>query len=131
MGISDKLPGMKPGSTVRNIVVGVVYFFVIIGVLGAMGGPDETSSDDTAPESDADTDEMEDQDEQSSDDSSEDSSDAENSGSGDSGESSSESSSNTYSIRVQYSGDWSGSIAAGGSSRSVDGSGEQTFDVEG
>ncbi|WP_143823805.1 DUF6517 family protein [Halosegnis longus] len=37
----------------------------------------------------------------------------------------------TYQVRIQYTGEWSGSIGGDGSVRSVDGSGEQTFDIEG
>lgn len=36
----------------------------------------------------------------------------------------------TYQVRIQYTGEWSGSIGGDGSVRSVDGSGEQTFDIE-
>ncbi|WP_280536612.1 hypothetical protein [Halopenitus sp. POP-27] len=36
-----------------------------------------------------------------------------------------------YQVRVRYDGEWSGSISGDGSSRSVDGSGTETFDVDG
>lgn len=36
-----------------------------------------------------------------------------------------------YSVRIQYSGDWQGSIATGGQSRSVEGSGTTTYDISG
>lgn len=50
--------------------------------------------------------------------------------SGDSNGDSSESST-TFSVRIEYNGDWSGSIGGDGSTRSVDGSGTETFDIEG
>lgn len=42
MSLSEKIPGMKPGSTVRNITLAFVYAFVLIGVLGAAGDDGET-----------------------------------------------------------------------------------------
>lgn len=36
-----------------------------------------------------------------------------------------------YQVRVQYDGEWTGSVGGDGSSRSVDGSGTQTFSIEG
>lgn len=47
MALSEKIPGMKPGSWIRNIVLGVVYLFVILIILGALAG---SPSDDGAPE---------------------------------------------------------------------------------
>ncbi|WP_324757125.1 hypothetical protein [Haloarcula montana] len=38
---------------------------------------------------------------------------------------------NGYQVRISYDGEWSGSIGGGGSTRSVDGSGTQTLDVQG
>lgn len=46
-------------------------------------------------------------------------------------ETDSEPTDSTYAVRISYDGDWSGSIAGDGSSRSVDGSGTETFDVDG
>ncbi|MFC6873639.1 hypothetical protein [Halobellus marinus] len=37
----------------------------------------------------------------------------------------------SFSVRIQYSGEWQGSVGSGGSIRSVDGSGTETFDIEG
>jgi hypothetical protein len=37
----------------------------------------------------------------------------------------------SYQVKVQYDGEWTGSIAGDGSSRSVDGEGTETFDVKG
>jgi hypothetical protein len=37
----------------------------------------------------------------------------------------------TYQVRVTHDGQWSGSIATGDSSRTIDGSGTETIDVEG
>lgn len=53
--------------------------------------------------------------------------DSESDGSDSSG--SSGGSSSGYQIRVSYDGEWQGAINAGGSSRSVDGSGTETFDI--
>jgi hypothetical protein len=36
-----------------------------------------------------------------------------------------------HAVRIQYSGDWQGSIATGGQSRSVEGSGTTTYDISG
>lgn len=49
----------------------------------------------------------------------------ENGGSDDTGEEQS-----GFQVRVEYEGDWSGSISAGGSARSVDGSGTEVLDIE-
>lgn len=115
---------MKPGSTIRNIVLGAVYVFGVLMILGALGGGEDTTAD-AAPESDGNTDDLEqeqdsaDSSADNSDDSSEsgsdESSDTDSSESGDSDDSSS-SSSSTFSVHVDYSGDWSGSIAADDSS---------------
>lgn len=37
----------------------------------------------------------------------------------------------SYQVRISYDGEWSGSIGSGGSTRSVDGSGTETFDIDG
>ena len=42
-----------------------------------------------------------------------------------------EASSQTYQVRIIYDGDYSGTIAGDGSSRTVDGTGTRTFDVQG
>jgi hypothetical protein len=42
-----------------------------------------------------------------------------------------ESSDASYQVRIKYDGEWSGSVGGDGSSRSVDGSGTETFDVDG
>lgn len=61
--------------------------------------------------------------------SSEESTDAE--GSTESQSDSSGSDDSSYQVRISYDGDWSGSIGGDGSSRSVDGSGTETFDIDG
>jgi len=48
-----------------------------------------------------------------------------------SGSESAETASSSFSIKVIYKGDWQGSITADSSSRSVDGSGDQTISIEG
>lgn len=156
---------MRPGSLIRNILVGIVYFFGIMFILGALlgGAGTDSASDGGEPEADggseassggedsSDSGSGNDSDDSSSDDSSDsssdDSSDESQSDSSDSGSDddssesdsdddsdsseSSDSSSSAYSVRVIYGGEWAGSIAADGSSRSVDGSGEETFEIEG
>ena len=42
MSLSDRVPGMAPGSRIRNIIVGIVYIFVILAVIGAIIGPADT-----------------------------------------------------------------------------------------
>lgn len=37
----------------------------------------------------------------------------------------------TYEVRIEYSGEWRGSVAAGGSSRSIEGSGSETVGIDG
>ncbi|ELY67232.1 hypothetical protein [Natronococcus jeotgali] len=44
-------------------------------------------------------------------------------------EESDSSSSEDYTVRVYYSGEWSSSVRGDGSSRTIDGSGEETFDA--
>lgn len=52
MSLSEKIPGMKPGSTVRNIILGGVYLFLLMGILGAAGddGSSGESGADTSAE---------------------------------------------------------------------------------
>jgi hypothetical protein len=78
MSISEKLPGMRPGSTVRNLGVGIAYFFLVMMVLGALVGDDaddeggEATSDATADEEEeAAAAETEDEDDENADDSEE------------------------------------------------------------
>lgn len=60
MAISEKLPGMRPGSIVRNIAVGTVYFFGVLIVLGALvGGSGDTDDDESDIESESDEEELE------------------------------------------------------------------------
>lgn len=52
-GLAAKLPGMRPGSTGRNVAIGVVYAFaglMVLSVLAAVGsgGDLDTASDDNA-----------------------------------------------------------------------------------
>jgi hypothetical protein len=62
MGISDKVPGMKPGSTVRNIGVGIVYVFGIMMVFGAVA--DDPDDDGAEAEAEADEEELEEEQEE-------------------------------------------------------------------
>lgn len=52
-------------------------------------------------------------------------------GSGDDSSSGSESTGATFTVRVKYDGEWSGSVGSGGSVRSIDGSGTKTITIEG
>lgn len=38
MSLADRVPGMRPGARLRNIGVGIVYFFVFMFVVGALAG---------------------------------------------------------------------------------------------
>jgi len=49
----------------------------------------------------------------------------------DSSSSDSDSSDSSYQVRISYDGEWSGSISGDGSSRTVDGSGTETFNIDG
>lgn len=42
MALSDRVPGMAPGSRIRNVIVGIVYIFIILAVIGAIIGPADT-----------------------------------------------------------------------------------------
>lgn len=42
MSLSERIPGMRPGSTLRNIAVGMVYLLIISAVFG---GGDDTEAD--------------------------------------------------------------------------------------
>jgi hypothetical protein len=41
MTLSERIPGMRSGHTVRNIALGIVYLFVVMGVIGAVTSPSE------------------------------------------------------------------------------------------
>jgi len=84
----------------------------ITAIAGCSGEPDSQDSTDGGDSS-----------------SSEESTDAE--GSTESQSDSSGSDDSSYQVRISYDGDWSGSIGGDGSSRSVDGSGTETFDIDG
>jgi hypothetical protein len=43
MTLSERIPGMRSGHTVRNIALGIVYLFVVVGVIGAVASPPEES----------------------------------------------------------------------------------------
>lgn len=60
MGITDTLPGMRPGSTIKNILMAVVYFFGFMFLLGLLGvGGDVDDEDNTDAEAEADEEELE------------------------------------------------------------------------
>jgi hypothetical protein len=45
-GLAAKIPGMKPGSTLRNVAVGAILAVVILGILGAAAGGDSVDTND-------------------------------------------------------------------------------------
>jgi hypothetical protein len=45
-GIAGKIPLMKPGSTIRNAFVGILWVIVILAVIGALAGGDTGGDDD-------------------------------------------------------------------------------------
>lgn len=49
----------------------------------------------------------------------------------DSGSGSDGSSGSTFEVKVEYNGEWQGSVSAGGSSRSIEGTGSKTIDIDG
>jgi len=77
----------------------------ITGIAGCSGEPEGEPDDDSSEQS------TDGSSEQSTDDSSEQDS--------------------SYQVRINYDGEWSGSVGGEGSSRSVDGSGTETFDIDG
>jgi len=101
----------------RRKFLAVASTLTVTAIAGCSGDPDEQASEDTSDSS-------------SSDDGSTDTeSNSETESDGSSSDSSSSDSS--YQVRISYDGEWSGSIAGDGSSRTVDGSGTETFDVGG
>lgn len=59
MSLSERIPGMKPGHTTRNVALGVVYLLVISGALGASEDPDAGGPGNPNATADADTDSLE------------------------------------------------------------------------
>jgi hypothetical protein len=45
-GMSGRIPGMKPGSKIRNSLLGLIYIIVIMAVLSAALGGDDTNGND-------------------------------------------------------------------------------------
>ncbi len=46
MALSERIPGMRPGSTIRNVALGAVYLFAVMVVLGAVvDDPDDNAAD--------------------------------------------------------------------------------------
>lgn len=129
MSLSERLPGLKPGHTKRNVAVGFVYVFAFLMVLGAVAPAEDTESASDEP---TDTPEMTEtpapEDTEAGDTTEEPAPETEapETEAPDSGDSGGEG----YQVRISYDGDWQGSINADGSSRSVDGSGTETFDID-
>jgi hypothetical protein len=93
----------------RRKFISIASIATITGIAGCSGDPEQESGDGSADQSgDESGDESS---EQSTDDSSEQDS--------------------SYQVRISYDGEWSGSIGGDGSTRSVDGSGTETFEIEG
>jgi len=44
-GITAKIPGMTSGSTIRNVVVGVIWVFAVLIIIGALAGSGGTGDD--------------------------------------------------------------------------------------
>lgn len=42
MSVSERIPGMRPGSTLRNIAVGMIYLIILSAIFG---GGDDTEAD--------------------------------------------------------------------------------------
>jgi len=101
----------------RRKFLTVASTLTITAVAGCSGDSDEQDSENTSDSS-------------SSDDGS---TDTESSSETESESSSSNggSSDSSYQVRISYDGEWSGSISGDGSSRTVDGSGTETFDIDG
>jgi len=97
----------------RRKFITILSTVTAVGISGCSEEPDQAPVDDSSEQS---TDDSTDTpSEQSNDESTEDSSEGDPS----------------YQVRISYNGEWSGSISEGGSSRSVDGSGTETFDIDG
>lgn len=140
MSLSEKIPGMKPGSTIRNLVLGGFYLILLMGVLGAAG--DDGSSDEGQAEADTTNEEEEqsaeaetsdgdgDSNSDEADESDSSSSEEDSSENSDSSTDESESSDAGIEVRISYSGEWSGSIGGDGTSSSVDGSGDETIPID-
>ena len=101
----------------RRKFLTVASTLTVTGVAGCSGNSDEQDGEETSDAS-------------SSDDGSTDTESSSETES-DSSSSDSDSSDSSYQVRISYDGEWSGSISGDGSSRTVDGSGTETFDVDG
>lgn len=111
-GITSKIPGMRPGSTIRNLVLASVYVVLILAVIGAAAGPTDTG--DTATTNAGSVDDT-------------------NAGGGDA--TATEASASGYAVKIEYSGEWSGALSVtssgGSSSESISGVGSQTIEIDG
>lgn len=130
MSLSERLPGLKPGHTKRNVAVGFVYVFAFLMVLGAAAPAEDTESASDEP---TDTPEMTEtpapEDTEAGDTTEEPAPETEapETEAPDSGDSGGEG----YQVRISYDGEWQGALGKEGETRSVDGSGTETFDIEG
>jgi hypothetical protein len=109
-GITSKVPGMRPGSTIRNVALGAVYVVLLLAVIGAAAGPTD-SADTGADGADAAT------------------------GGGSTDTPASGESESGYAVRIDYDGEWSGAASLTGdgesSTESISGTGPRTIDING
>lgn len=131
MGISSRLPGISSeNSRKRNVVVGVVYVFVFLMVIGAAAPSEDTESDDSsATATDAPTDKMTAATDKATKQAS--TSQPTEKATQTQSDGGSGSDSSGYSVKIIAEGGWSGSIMSGGSSKSVEGEGTETFKLDG
>lgn len=136
MKITD-LPGMKAGSRTRNIVVGLVYAFVILSVIGAIGSPADDGGE-AQPVTDGGTDtptatatQTADQQQQTSVATEEQTTEEQTTTQEQTEQQQQAQDGPTYQVKVDYDGEWSGSFGSAGGQRTVDGSGAETVDIGG
>ena len=101
----------------RRKFLTVASTLTVTAIAGCSGDPDEQTSADTSDSSSSNDGST------NTESNSETESDGSSSGSG--------SSDSSYQVRISYDGEWSGSLVGDGSSRTVDGSGTETFDIDG
>lgn len=138
VSLSD-LPGISSeGSRIRNVAVGCVYVFAILMILGAAAPAENTGANNTTTDAPAGTMTATAADsnkatakqgtkqvtKQSTKQNTATAKPTQSPTQADSG-------SSGYSVKIIAEGDWSGSIMSGGSSRSVEGSGTETFELDG
>lgn len=116
------LPGISDeNSTLRNGIVGCAYVFLVLMIIGAAApAEDDTQPSADAPDSDAAEQTQAKQTQQQQTQAQTEAKQTKTQANKASG----------YQVRISYDGEWQGSINADGASRSVDGSGTETFDID-